>query len=278
MWSLLSTKRRLQLRKALIDIQSAQETNVITMGSLLSGTNVQNDMVDGLVVMWKEELGAEFEPQYLFSCEDVEWKQEFLRSRTGAGTIYPCVHALAACPSATLDIDGRVCALTRCGFLFFCIECDSISGLNHAWAEALDCVEKAFGVGEDSRTGMSAVSCIRLLTVAQPWAWMAECVKNLLTRDPDSGKSCYEIIKLNANKLGYAVNYMCVDASDVGDPESRDRPFLLGHWVGIEKALNRPKRIQYNIKRHIAGGNRLYANCFTKYALYLRLLKKIFCF
>ena len=139
--------------------------------------------------MFKKKLSAEIQFEVVFACENVKWKQELL-TELGIPTVYPCVHIAAAEDDRHVpNIKGETKRMSNVDLLIFAIECDTISRFAKGWSERLGCIEEALN-GKESRTGSTAVSCMRIVERLQPPLFVAECVRALTMKDSTTKKKC----------------------------------------------------------------------------------------
>ena len=58
-----------------------------------------------------------------------------------------------------------------------------------------------------------------------------------MAKDPETGKSCYEVLQEMANEVGYVCEASVVDAQEYGAPHSRPRAYIYAVWVGRDEAI-----------------------------------------
>lgn len=81
----------------------------------------------------------------------------------------------------------------------------------------------------------------RWVNVFQPQVFVMENVKGLLTRNNANGEKVIEIIKNTFTNLGYSVEIWILNAAEYGVPQIRERIFIVGNRLGIEKIGEPPK-------------------------------------
>lgn len=91
----------------------------------------------------------------------------------------------------------------------------------------------------DSR-GELYLECLRIIERKLPKAVLFENVKGLISSKHQSGQYLIEVIKGDLEKLGYAVNYRVVNASDYGVPQNRERLILVAFRNDLGKRFEFP--------------------------------------
>lgn len=91
----------------------------------------------------------------------------------------------------------------------------------------------------DSR-GELYLECLRIIERKLPKAVIFENVKGLISSKHQSGQYLIEVIKGDLEKLGYAVNYRVVNASDYGVPQNRERLILVAFRNDLGKRFEFP--------------------------------------
>jgi DNA (cytosine-5)-methyltransferase 1 len=81
----------------------------------------------------------------------------------------------------------------------------------------------------------------RWVEVLSPKVFIMENVKGLLSRNNASGERVIEIIKKTFENLGYSVEIWVLNAAEYGVPQVRERIFVVGNRLGIEKVGEPPK-------------------------------------
>ena len=102
----------------------------------------------------------------------------------------------------------------------------STPGARGGWldsSEHRDCVAEG-----DDKTGETAQGCMDYVASHRPLVFICENVKNLQSKDKESGKSNLEVLVSKFNHLGYVVRHWVLEASSYGFPQLRERLFLLG--------------------------------------------------
>jgi DNA (cytosine-5)-methyltransferase 1 len=94
--------------------------------------------------------------------------------------------------------------------------------------------------GEDDSRGMLYKECLRIIKAKMPKVIVFGNVKGILSSKYIDGRNLLEVIKedlettFDENNIGYNVVYRCLNASDYGVPQNRQRVF----FVGVRKDLN----------------------------------------
>ena len=84
------------------------------------------------------------------------------------------------------------------------------------------------------------MECLRIIERKLPKAVLFENVKGLISSKHQSGQYLIEVIKGDLEKLGYAVNYRVVNASDYGVPQNRERLILVAFRNDLGKRFEFP--------------------------------------
>ena len=92
---------------------------------------------------------------------------------------------------------------------------------------------------EDPR-GNLMLQFISILSLINPKVFMIENVKGLITHD--NGKTIQEILQQINNLNKYNVTYQCLDASDYGVPQKRERIFIIGVLKELNKTFTYPEK------------------------------------
>ena len=223
---------RLRLNVAAV---SAVCNGKISIGSLLSGTDCQFFMWQCLMSLIERRFGIFIEIDMKFSCDNVEYVQKFIQMHLGQQhTVYPDVHKLASDPDTCEDIKGSVKPLPDVTVLIFAIECDSVSSLSSGWSSRLQCIEEG---DTSSRTGGSAISCLRIIERMLPPMIICECVKNLMAQIDSVLTPLWE--------MGYLATAHVVNSNAYGCPQSRERVYIVGVYIGKEEAIRQEDPDEY---------------------------------
>lgn len=81
------------------------------------------------------------------------------------------------------------------------------------------------------------LECLRIIESKKPKAVLFENVKGLISSKHQSGQKLIDVIKEDLEKLGYAVNYKVVNASDYGVPQNRERLILVAFRNDLNKTF-----------------------------------------
>jgi len=81
----------------------------------------------------------------------------------------------------------------------------------------------------------------RWVEVLNPKVFVMENVKGLLSRNNANGEKVIEIIKKSFVSLGYSVEVWILNAAEYGVPQIRERIFVVGNRLGVEKIGDPPK-------------------------------------
>jgi site-specific DNA-cytosine methylase len=221
--------------REVLDMMHEKVDGILSIGSLLSGTDLQRHVLDELATIFRTRFGLDYTMQIRFACEEVVAKQEYIKANFGPNVIiYPDVHQIAKNPKAVQDIDGHIKPIPRVVVLIFSIECDSISALSAGWQHRLRCED---GDPEQlSRTNGSLLSCMKVLNHCKPVIWVAECVKNLFAKDAETQLSMFDALQTIAIDAGYLIAHSTLDSSNYGVPQVRPRAWIVGVFVGVEIA------------------------------------------
>ena len=217
---LIVLRNQLSILKTWLDDTSDGYLNI---ASLLSGSEVQFFVWKMLSDIWRQKFGIEIPVVLRVSCEIQGYVRDWITEYASPDMVYKDVHDLRHQEIPVPEGGLAVCV--------FGIECDTVSGLNNGWQERLGCVSEDSG-----RTGSSAVSCLQFVIVNSIASWLGECVKHLGSKDPSNGRTPAECIIEEANKYGWIVWSHSVEGDEYGDPESRPRFYMYGHYVGKQES------------------------------------------
>ena len=182
MYMNMATEARLELRSTLLALSSACN-GLLTVGSLLSGTNVQALCWDDLADFAEERFAVSLRVDHTFANENVAFKQGFIGDfGSPPKAIFPDVHAMAKSPESVQDASGRTWNVPRVNVLVYSIECDDLSGLSKVWrSKEACCIEEGTG-----RSGGTAASVLTVIKAIRPAILIGECVTNLGQARPSS--------------------------------------------------------------------------------------------
>ena len=196
-------------------------------GSACSGSDVVFLALEALHDFWKSRMGSTPKIAHTFSCEDVGFKQEWIKAFFAPPHIFPNIHLLKG--DSVQDIGGNDVSDLSCDAFVAGVECDSISGLNRAHTENYDCATDFSD--EPTKTGDTLRSAMGFLERRRPPLAILENVTNLACTGK-SGQSNLDWLVRCANGLGYHVVHMLLSASSYGVPQQRNRMYIICVFVG----------------------------------------------
>jgi len=195
----------------------------LRVGTACAGTDLFIGCLESVVALWEELFGISFGISHCFSCENVDFKQDFILDHWNPELFFPDLMKLHL--DSTEDIRGRSCGVPPVDVFVCGIECDSISALSCNASKNRTCIELEAG-----RTGSTAAACMRYVRKHRPAVWIAENVKSLATKGPDGKSNLSQLITL-ANEVGYLVRAQVMETQRYGLPQSRSRYYLVGVLV-----------------------------------------------
>ena len=218
-----------------------EELSLLTGGkwrwaSACSGSDVLFVALEALHDFWKSRMGSVPEIAHTFSCEDVVFKQEWIKTFFAPQHIFPDIQLLKG--DSVQDVDGNDVSDLSCDAFVAGVECDSISGLNREHTQNYDCAAEEAS-GQPTKTGDTARSAVGFLEQRRPPLAIFENVKNLACAGK-SGQSNLDWLVHRANQLGYHVVHMVLSAADYGVPQQRDRVYIICVFVGGAPDQSKP--------------------------------------
>ena len=226
-FSQLGAEELLRLSRGLEDLSTLTQGHW-RWASACSGSDVVYLALEALHGLWKSRMGSVPEIGHAFSCEDVKFKQEWIKTFFAPDHIFPDIHFLKG--DSVQDIDGNDVSDLSCDAFIAGVECDSISALNRDRSQNFDCaIEEASG--QPTRTGDTARSAMGFLEKRRPPLAIFENVKQLACAGK-SGQSNLDWLISRASQLGYHVVHMALSALSFGVPQQRDRMYIICVFVG----------------------------------------------
>ena len=195
-------------------------------GTACSGSEVVFCALEALQRFWTKRVADVSEIEHAFSCEQVEFKPEWIHEFFSPQHMFGDIHRLSG--DSVQDIDGKDITNLACDVFAAGVECDSISSLNKQMTEGFDALHEASG--QPSKTGDTARSAMAFLHKSRPPIAIIENVKNLACVGK-SGQSNLSWLVQSANQLGYYVVDLVLAASSFGVPQQRERVYLLFVFV-----------------------------------------------
>ena len=219
-FSKLTAADKLMLARGLADLVSVTEGKLVCATGC-SGTDLIIDALVDTFALLGETFGHSVQVLHEFSCENIGFKQEFIRAHFDPPAVFPDLAKLAS--ATAVDAKDRDKHVTSPFFWACGIECDSISALNKARGSNFDCI----GADHESRTGSTSRSCMKFIQFHKPPLFLLECVKNLQVTGK-SGRSNLAILRAMANEVGYLLMDFALNSLRYGVPQRRDRSYMVG--------------------------------------------------
>ena len=195
-------------------------------GTACSGSDVVFCALEALQQFWVQRIADVPGIEHTFSCEQVEFKQDWIRECFAPKHMFADIHRLPG--DSVQDIEGKDITDLACDVFAIGVECDSISSLNKGMTESFDCLPQASG--QPSKTGDTARSAMAFLHSRRPPIAIMENVKNLACVGK-SGQSNLNWLIQSANRLGYYVVDSVLGSSSFGVPQQRDRVYMIFVFV-----------------------------------------------
>ncbi len=254
-----------QIRAVRSGLENASSTT-IHVGTGCSGSEVLMHVLSTLHDFWYRKLGLDAQTKHLFAVEIVEWKRQWIMQHFSPEVIFEDISAFLTDSQLLKDtVSGNIVPVPTvdlwvCGF-----ECDSVSALNIHAAENRRSISRGTG-----KTGQTAAGCIAYIERYKPPMFILENVKNLNAAPSrggagqpakqatqlmpgggvaqPAGQSNLEVLKARLQESGYSVLDECLQCSDFGFPQSRQRYYIMGFKHGDAHVLRRAHGILQDSK------------------------------
>jgi len=101
----------------------------------------------------------------------------------------------------------------------------------------------------------------RWVECLNPQVFVMENVKGLLSRRNSNGEEVIDIILKTFIHLGYSVEVWLLNGAEYGVPQTRERIFIVGNRVGVEKIAPPPKTYSVSEEKTTKAQIRLFKDC-----------------